>query len=112
MPTVGLIASKGGAGKTTLAVHLAVLAGDVLLVDLDPQRSAAEWAETRAAELPELAALGEEDDPRDLPEALAASERRWKFVDTAPHDLAAARIVASTVDLVLIPTRPGVLDLR
>ena len=79
MLSIGFLAQKGGAGKTTLAVHLAVLAGDALLVDLDPQRSAAEWWETRSAELPEL-----ED----------------------------ARTVASLVDLVVIPTRPAILDLR
>src|SRR5262245_34787869 len=61
MPSIGFLAQKGGAGKTTLAVHLAVLAGDALLVDLDPQRSAAEWWETRSAELPELA-VGEARD--------------------------------------------------
>src|SRR5829696_5001665 len=55
MPSIGFLAQKGGAGKTTLAVHLTVLASDALLVDLDPQRSAAEWWETRSAELPELA---------------------------------------------------------
>src|SRR5215217_3832006 len=108
MPTVGLIASKGGAGKTTLAVHLAVLAGDALLVDLDPQRSAAEWWETRTAELPELA-VGE---ARDLKGALAASRRTWVVVDTAPHAAEDARTVASLVDLVVIPTRPAILDLR
>jgi len=66
MPIIGFLAQKGGAGKTTLAVHLAVLAGDALLVDLDPQRSAAEWWESREAELPELA-VGE---ARDLSKAL------------------------------------------
>src|SRR5687767_13448519 len=54
MPSIGFLAQKGGAGKTTLAVHLAVLAGDGLLVDLDPQRSSAEWWDTRSADLPEL----------------------------------------------------------
>ena len=36
MPSIGFLAQKGGAGKTTLAVHLAVLAGEALLIDLDP----------------------------------------------------------------------------
>jgi chromosome partitioning protein len=108
MPSIGFLAQKGGAGKTTLAVHLAVLAGDALLVDLDPQRSTAEWWESRQFELPELA-VGE---PSDLATALAASPRAWKLVDTAPHAAEAARIVAAAVDLAVIPTRPGILDLR
>ena len=108
MLSIGFLAQKGGAGKTTLAVHLAVLAGDALLVDLDPQRSAAEWWETRSAELPELA-VGE---ARDLKSALASSQRAWVVVDTAPHAAEDARTVASLVDLVVIPTRPAILDLR
>ena len=108
MLSIGFLAQKGGAGKTTLAVHLAVLAGDALLVDLDPERSAAEWWETRSAELPELA-VGE---ARDLKSALASSQRAWVVVDTAPHAAEDARTVASLVDLVVIPTRPAILDLR
>jgi chromosome partitioning protein len=108
MPSLGFLAQKGGAGKTSLAVHLAVLAGDALLVDLDPQRSAAEWWESRQGNLPELA-VGE---PSDLAKALAASKRTWKVVDTAPHAAEAARLVAGAVDLAVIPSRPGILDLR
>lgn len=108
MPSIGFLAQKGGAGKTTLAVHLAALAGDALLVDLDPQRSAAEWWETRTADRPELA-VGE---ARDLENALASTRRSWVVVDTAPHAAEDARMVASLVDLVVIPTRPAILDLR
>ena len=46
METIALISQKGGVGKTTLAIHLATAfetAGrQTLLVDLDPQTSAAE----------------------------------------------------------------------
>ena len=44
MRTLSLVSQKGGAGKTTLSVHLAVaayMAGlSVAVVDLDPQASA------------------------------------------------------------------------
>lgn len=43
MKTLGIIAQKGGTGKTTLSVHLAVQATRaglrVLLLDMDPQAS-------------------------------------------------------------------------
>ena len=108
MPSIGFLAQKGGAGKTTLAVHLAVLAGEALLVDLDPQRSAADWWETREAALPELAV----GSALDLKAALAAARRPWVIIDTAPHAADEARIVAGLVDLVVIPTRAAILDLR
>jgi hypothetical protein len=49
---------QGWVGKTTLAIHMAVLADQAglrtLLIDLDPQRSAASWWRARAAETPHL----------------------------------------------------------
>jgi chromosome partitioning protein len=47
MQTLALVYQKGGAGKTTLAIHLAAEAAAMgrrrLLLDLDPQR----WADRR-----------------------------------------------------------------
>src|SRR5919205_1545341 len=110
MPSIALLAQKGGAGKTTLAVHLAVIAGlGTLLVDLDPQRSAAGWWESRDADYPELA-VGEAGD---LARALVAlPPSAWAIVDTPPHAAPAAETVARQVDFILIPTRPAILDLR
>ena len=45
MKTIAILSQKGGAGKTTLALHLAGAAVqdalNTLVVDLDPQASAA-----------------------------------------------------------------------
>ena len=47
MKIVALISQKGGAGKTTLAVHLASRAAadgkTTAIIDLDPQATAASW---------------------------------------------------------------------
>lgn len=60
MKAVAVLSEKGGAGKTTVTVHLAVaahLAGlDVAVIDLDPQASAADWADQRGS-TPEAVAI-------------------------------------------------------
>jgi chromosome partitioning protein len=58
--------------------------------------------------MPELA----EGSSANLRQALAAITRRWVLIDTAPHAEDDARIVAENVDLVVIPTRAAILDLR
>jgi Mrp family chromosome partitioning ATPase len=51
MKTVAIISQKGGAGKTTVAIHLAVAAEQhglrTAVFDLDPQASATSWADRR-----------------------------------------------------------------
>ena len=48
MTIFACVNTKGGVGKTTVAVHLAVmLARAALLIDGDPQTSAASWAAWR-----------------------------------------------------------------
>ncbi|HEX2237852.1 MAG TPA: ParA family protein, partial [Gammaproteobacteria bacterium] len=56
MRVVTLLSQKGGTGKTTIALHLAVAAEldgkSTAVIDLDPQQSAALWGDTRASETP------------------------------------------------------------
>lgn len=115
MKTLALLARKGGAGKTTLAVHLAVIAAQsgrrVLLVDTDPQRSAAGWWRSRSADVPELV----ECDASRLATVLEAAQADGVdlvVVDTRPSVEADTTAAARLADLVLIPTRPAIFDLR
>ena len=108
MRAIALLSQKGGSGKTTLAVHLAVAAGDALIIDTDKQKSAANWWRERDAELPELVTAN----ARSVPKALSATQRPWVFLDTPPHAEEALRAIAEAVDYILIPTRPAILDLR
>lgn len=110
-----MIAQKGGTGKTTLSIHLAVVAEQygrqVALVDLDPQASAAEWHHGRTADTPLLARATASD----LPEVLQECEDAGidiVIVDTAPHSNEEAARAASSSDFVVIPCRPTILDLR
>ena len=56
MLTVAVISQKGGAGKTTIAVGLAMAhelaAGVAVVIDLDPQGSASVWSDLREAARP------------------------------------------------------------
>ena len=56
MDVVAIVAQKGGTGKTTLTVSLAVAAEraghTVAIVDLDPQASASNWGDRREADSP------------------------------------------------------------
>jgi chromosome partitioning protein len=115
MRVLGLLSRKGGVGKTTLAIHLAVLAQQAgrrtLLIDLDPQRSASGWWRVRAADTP----LMLETTPERLGEMLGAAKAEGielAVIDTRPSVEADAAQVAALSDLILVPTRPGILDLR
>jgi chromosome partitioning protein len=109
--TIALIAQKGGVGKTTIAVNLAVAAGmRTALFDLDQQESAVLWADRRNSDSPHVEFLTE----RRLPEGLRAAEQ-GKFdlaiIDTPPAAGPQAFTAAQAADLVLIPCRPSLVDL-
>src|SRR5512132_548986 len=108
VPAIALLSQKGGAGKTTLAVHLAVCSGDALIIDTDKQKSAAGWWRERDGELPELVTATAQS----VSKALEATKRQWVFIDTPPRHQEALRAVCTVSDFILIPARPGILDLR
>ena len=115
MKVIGLLSRKGGVGKTLIAVHLAVVGERsghrMLLVDVDPQRSAAGWWRAREANTPLLV----EKDAGGLRDVLDAAREdgiEMVLIDTRPSVEADAVHVATLADLVLIPTRPAILDLR
>lgn len=115
MKTIALLSQKGGTGKTTLAIHLAVaaeMAGKPSVVlDLDPQTSSAGWKDNRPAESPVVVSL----QAARLIQTLSASEKNgaaFAFIDSAPHSDQVAMAAAEAADLILIPCRAGILDLR
>jgi chromosome partitioning protein len=115
MKTLGMLSRKGGSGKTTLAVHLAVLAQRAgrrtLLIDLDPQHSAADWWRAREADTPQLVET-EPGSLRDVLDAARTDGVELVVVDTRPSAERDAVLVAGLSDLILVPTRPAILDLR
>ena len=115
MLTVAILSQKGGTGKTTLTLHLAVAAErdgqTAAVIDLDPQASASGWSDARAGETPAVVPVPSARLGHAL-EAAKAGGATIAFIDTAPHASDAALASAEAADLVLIPCRPGILDLR
>jgi chromosome partitioning protein len=110
LKTVALIAQKGGVGKTTLAVNLAVAAGRTALFDLDQQESAVVWADRRRDELPHVEFLTD----RRLRDGLSAAEEKGfdlAIIDTPPAAGSEALTAAEAADLILVPCRPSLLDI-
>jgi chromosome partitioning protein len=114
MLTVAVIAQKGGVGKTTLALHLGVeaaKAGRAVIIDMDPQSSATQWADGRCARQPMVVSCT----PARLAISLQTAKRsgaRFAFIDTAPAVEAPALAAVRAADFCLIVSRPGILDLR
>jgi chromosome partitioning protein len=116
---------KGGAGKTTLAAHLAVAWAEsgksVAVVDIDPQASLSTWWEMRDA-------LGIPAPSNGRGKGGVSVHRLggWRtagevtrlskdhdvvVIDSPPHAETEAKIAVRAADLVLIPLQPSPMDL-
>jgi chromosome partitioning protein len=115
MHTIAILSQKGGAGKTTLAVHLAVEAEksgfSTAIIDLDPQASATGWADSRQQETPSVVST-QASRLRQVLDVAKQEGAKLTIIDTAPHSEGAALAAAREADLILIPCRPAILDLR
>ncbi len=104
---VAVVATKGGAGKTTTAVALTValdqaLVGPVGLIDTDPQATASAWLPWRSKSLRPTTAAEVRD---------AAVGEGVVIVDTQPAATASCVAVIEAADLLIAPTRLGPGDL-
>ena len=115
MKTIAVMSLKGGAGKSTLSVHLAAAATAVrrrtLLVDMDPQRSSIDWASERGAQWPVVV----EGRSGALFTTQCAAQRQaldLMVIDTRPSLVMEAAEAARMADLCLIVVRPCYFDLK
>lgn len=116
MRVLALASQKGGSGKTTLSGHLAVQAeragaGPVVLIDIDPQGSLADWWNEREAEAPAFAQTTVARLASDL-EVLRQQGFKLAIIDTPPAITMAIQSVIQVAELIVIPTRPSPHDLR
>jgi chromosome partitioning protein len=119
MKVWSIVSQKGGSGKTTLALHLAIAAArnrKVLVIDLDPQQSAERWHAIRQR------ATGSKDDPsiaagpyQKLPDMLKAARvlgADLVLIDTPPKLDKAIIPALKAATLVLVPLKSSILDLQ
>ena len=110
---------KGGAGKTTMAAHLAAFWADkgypVGLIDVDRQASLTRWYERRQC------ALKHEAGRMHLSATSGWSirsevqrlgrEHKIVIIDTPPHGDSESRFALRVASLVIVPVQPSPLDL-
>lgn len=114
---------KGGAGKSTIAVHLAVaLAHEgarLAILDLDLRQqstarffvSRTRWAEANGAALPHPTVLAHAADAGGLDEALGAAEGcDFVVIDTPGADTELARAAHQRADLIVTPMNDSFVD--
>lgn len=114
MKTITVLSRKGGSGKTTLAVNLALvafLAGrKVMLADIDPLRSASDALRAREEPGPALAEINA--GKLFLTKSNAVRDGvDYLFIDTPATPEADVAQAINVADLCLVVGRPSFLDL-
>ena len=114
MRVITFVTQKGGSGKTTLALSCAVAAEEhgarALVLDMDPQRTAEAWYQTREATKPKLATVT----AAELPDAITGGRQRFDVVliDTPGRDEPSTAAAIRHADICLIPCRPTPADMK
>lgn len=110
---LAIVNGKGGVGKTTTAVNLAATFSEkqrILLVDADPQGSAAWWHQGSDKSL--NFDLCEESNPKMLGRLPNIEGYDLVIVDTPPALRSEALLaVVSSADYLILPTPPAPMDL-
>lgn len=115
MFTISLIGQKGGSGKTTVALGLAVAAAQaghaVAVIDLDPQATASKWKDRRSEDNPAVVSA-QASRLRPALDAARGAGAAFVIIDSAGRSDDSAMAAARSADLILVPTRTSIVELE
>jgi chromosome partitioning protein len=115
MKVISLVTQKGGSGKSTLCVSLAVAAQQadrsVCILEMDKQATVTQWAQAREGRAPEVAQVTA-DKLETVVDRLRGADFDFIFIDTPGIDSPGTNAVIRLSELCLIPCRPSPADLR
>jgi chromosome partitioning protein len=115
MHVLAIIGQKGGTGKTTTALSLAVAASFarrvVAVIDLDPQSTATNWSDRRSAETPVVVSCQVSRLVHVLKTA-ADQGADLAIIDTPGKSTDALIAAAKAADFVLMPIQPQLYDIE
>ena len=107
MQTIAIVSRKGGVGKSTLTMNLAVASVNSVILDTDPQASCADWGDRRNDKTPEVVTVP----AGRVRAALGKQKLDWCFIDTQPSAEASLIEISQLANLCIIVLRPGQLEL-
>src|SRR5258708_6761783 len=116
MQTIVLATQKGGSGKTTLAIGLALAAiqagHTVRLIETDSQGTLSNWQSRRSYAEPIVEPVYSAGEIEQRLQSLDQSGVTLTIVDTAGGVSAATTAAIRYADLCLIPARPSAADIE
>lgn len=107
MKTIAIVSRKGGVGKSTLTMNLAVASNNAVILDTDPQASCADWGDRRSEKPPIVVTVPASR----VRSALSKQSSEWCFIDTQPSAEASLIEISQLAELCIIVLRPGQLEL-
>ena len=115
MKAITFVTQKGGSGKSTVCISLAIAAqqagASVCILEMDRQATVSDWAEHRQSETPEVAQI-DSTQLDDIMQRLQGSAYDYVFIDTPGVDSPGTLSAIRAADLCIIPCRPTPADLR